>query len=139
MECPEPRVALGLALRGVATSAIDVSDGLLGDLQHVLRRSGTDGCALGVVIHADALPRSPLMRTQTEALQHECLLAGGDDYELLFTAAPADHAAVLDAGQRSATGVRCIGRLTADSGTTVLDRHGARVATPWASFDHFAA
>lgn len=137
MECPEPRVALGLALRGVATSAIDVSDGLLGDLQHVLRRSGPDGRALGVVLDADALPRSPLMRMQTTALQHECLLAGGDDYELLFTAAPADHARVLDAGQRSATGVRCIGHITADSGTTVHDRHGHRVATPWASFDHF--
>lgn len=137
MECPEPRVALGLALRGVATSAIDVSDGLLGDLQHVLRRSGADGRALGVVLDADALPRSPLMRLQTTALQHECLLAGGDDYELLFTAAPADHGAVLTAGERSATGVRCIGRITTESGTTVHDRHGHRVATPWASFDHF--
>lgn len=137
MECPEPRVALGLALRGVATSAIDVSDGLLGDLQHVLRRSGVDGQPLGAVIEADALPRSPLMRTQTEALQLECTLAGGDDYELLFTAAPADRDRVLAAGQHSATGVRRIGRLTDGGGTHVLDRHGARVATPWASFDHF--
>ena len=137
MECPEPRVALGLALRGVATSAIDVSDGLLGDLQHVLRRSGVAGQPLGAVIEADALPRSPLMRTQTEALQLECTLAGGDDYELLFTAAPADHDRVLAAGQQSATGVRRIGRLTDGGGTQVLDRHGARVATPWASFDHF--
>ncbi len=141
MECPEPRVALGLALRGVATGAIDVSDGLLGDLQHVLRRSGArcqpHGQPLGVVIEADALPRSPLMREQTAALQHQCLLSGGDDYELLFTATPADHHRVLDAGQRSATGVRCIGHLTAEGGTTVLDRHGVHIATPWTSFDHF--
>jgi thiamine-monophosphate kinase len=138
MECPEPRVALGLALRGVATSAIDVSDGLLGDLQHVLRRSGKDGRALGVVIDADTLPRSPLMSTQTEAVQHACLLAGGDDYELLFTAAPADHDRVREAGQRSSTGVRRIGSLTAESSTLVRDRHGVRIATPWTSFDHFA-
>lgn len=142
MECPEPRVALGLALRGVATSAIDVSDGLLGDLRHVLRRSGAQcppqGRPLGVVIDADALPRSPLMHGQTAAWQHQCLLSGGDDYELLFTAAPADHHRVLEAGQRSATGVCRIGHLTADGTTTVHDRHGARIATPWASFDHFA-
>jgi thiamine-monophosphate kinase len=143
MECPEPRVALGLALRGVATSAIDVSDGLLGDLQHVLRRSGAQcqphGQPLGVVIDADTLPRSPLMSTQTEAVQHECLLAGGDDYELLFTAAPADHDRVREAGQRSGTGVRRIGRLTASGGTVVVGRDSQRLATPWASFDHFAA
>jgi thiamine-monophosphate kinase len=142
MECPEPRVALGLALRGVATSAIDVSDGLLGDLRHVLRRSGAlcqpQGRPLGVVIDADALPRSLLMHEQTAAWQHQCLLSGGDDYELLFTAAPADHHRVRDAAQRSATGVRRIGHLTDDGTTTVHDRHGARVATPWASFDHFA-
>jgi thiamine-monophosphate kinase len=143
MECPEPRVALGLALRGVATSAIDVSDGLLGDLRHVLKRSGsgsgTDGQPLGAVIEADALPRSPLMREQTEALQLECTLAGGDDYELLFTAAPADHERVRQAGERSATGVRRIGRITADGGTAVVGRDGQRLATPWASFDHFVA
>lgn len=133
MECPQPRVALGLALRGVASSAIDISDGLLGDLQHVLRRSG----GLGVRIDAAALPRSPLMQAQDEAVQLECLLAGGDDYELLFTAAPAQHDAVLAAGRQSTTGVRRIGRITAEGGTAVLDAHGQVLATPWASFDHF--
>jgi thiamine-monophosphate kinase len=120
-----------------------VSDGLLGDLRHVLKRSGsgsgTDGQPLGAVIEADALPRSPLMREQTEALQLECTLAGGDDYELLFTAAPADHERVRQAGERSATGVRRIGRITADGGTAVVGRDGQRLATPWASFDHFVA
>jgi thiamine-monophosphate kinase len=139
MECPEPRVALGLALRGVATSAIDVSDGLLGDLRHVLRRSGGAGQPLGAVIEADALPRSPLMREQDAARQLECLLAGGDDYELLFTADPADHDRVQAAGERSATGVRRIGRITAGGGMAVVGRDGQRLATPWASFDHFAS
>ncbi|MBC8056235.1 MAG: thiamine-phosphate kinase, partial [Rhizobiales bacterium] len=83
MEQPQPRVALGLALRGVATSAIDVSDGLLGDLAHVLRRSN-----VGAELLADALPRSEVMRSLPEALQRTCTLAGGDDYELVFTAPP---------------------------------------------------
>ncbi|MDP3086285.1 MAG: thiamine-phosphate kinase, partial [Rubrivivax sp.] len=83
MELPQPRVALGLALRGLASSAIDLSDGLLGDLGHVLRRSG-----VAAVVDVDALPRSAGLAAQPLALQHQCLLAGGDDYELLFSAAP---------------------------------------------------
>ncbi|MFY9511294.1 MAG: thiamine-phosphate kinase, partial [Rubrivivax sp.] len=80
MELPEPRVPLGLALRGVATSAIDLSDGLVGDLGHVMRLSG-----VGATVDVDALPRSAVLGAQPQALQHQCLLAGGDDYELLFT------------------------------------------------------
>ncbi|HEY8710175.1 MAG TPA: thiamine-phosphate kinase, partial [Burkholderiaceae bacterium] len=83
MEQPQPRIKLGLALRGVASSAIDVSDGLLGDLGHVLRRSG-----VGAQVQVDTLPRSAVLRALPEALQRECTLAGGDDYELVFTAPP---------------------------------------------------
>ncbi|MCB2022122.1 MAG: thiamine-phosphate kinase, partial [Burkholderiaceae bacterium] len=83
MELPQPRVALGIALRGVATSAIDVSDGLLGDLAHLLRLSG-----VGARLEVDALPRSATLAVQAPAVQRECMLAGGDDYELLFTAPP---------------------------------------------------
>src|SRR5258706_8085951 len=81
MELPEPRVALGIALRGVATSAIDVSDGLLGDLSHILRRS-----QVGATLDVDAAPRSAVLAAQTLAIQRVCTLAGGDDYELVFTA-----------------------------------------------------
>ncbi|MFM2066302.1 MAG: hypothetical protein RLZZ584_1211 [Pseudomonadota bacterium] len=145
MEQPQPRVDLGLALRGVASAAIDISDGLLGDLGHVLRRSGAaarpdalaPAAALGATIHADALPRSADLAAQPAALQLECLLAGGDDYELLFTAAPQQAQAVLAAGHASATTVTRIGRVEAEPGVTVLDGTGRRVATPWASFDHF--
>ena len=135
MECPEPRVALGQALRGVARSAIDVSDGLLGDLGHVLRRSG----GLGAHIDASLLPRSRVLAAQDTAVQLECLLAGGDDYELLFSAAPADADAVRAAARRSATGVRRIGRLVEAPGIVVHDADGRAIATPWASFDHFRA
>ncbi len=130
MELPQPRVALGLALRGRATSAIDLSDGLLGDLGHVLKRSG-----VGAVVEADTIPRSAVLAAQPRALQLECVLAGGDDYELLFTAPAGLRDEVLAAGP----GVACIGRITAEPGLRVVDAEGRPVATPWRGFDHFAA
>jgi thiamine-monophosphate kinase len=132
MELPQPRVVLGQALRGVASSAIDLSDGLLGDLAHVLRRSG-----VAAVVEVDALPRSKVLAGQPPALQHECLLAGGDDYELLFTAAPARHEAVLDAGRAAGVAVTCCGRIERGSGVRVVDRAGAVLDVRVQGFDHF--
>jgi thiamine-monophosphate kinase len=131
MELPQPRLALGRALRGVATSAIDLSDGLLGDLGHVLKASG-----VGARVELDALPRSPELAAMPAALQHECLLAGGDDYELLFTAR--DEGAVQRAAASAGVAVARIGRIEAERGLRVVDRHGAPLATPWRAFDHFA-
>lgn len=142
MEQPMPRVALGMALRGVASSAIDVSDGLLGDLQHVLRRSGQasgQGKPLGAVLREADLPRSAALATLPAPQQVEYLLAGGDDYELLFTAPPRAAPQVLDAAAGSGTAVRRIGHIEAEGGVRVLDAHGRPMATPWASFDHFRA
>jgi thiamine-monophosphate kinase len=133
MELPQPRVALGLALRGLATSAIDLSDGLLGDLGHVLQRSG-----VGATVDVDALPRSAVLGAQAPALQHECLLAGGDDYELLFTAPVAADAAVRAAGAAAGVAVTCCGRIEGTPGLRVVDARGRPVATPWRGFDHFA-
>lgn len=136
MEQPQPRVALGRALRGVASAAIDLSDGLLGDLGHVLRRSG-----VGAVLDLPALPRSALLSAQPEAVQRTCLLAGGDDYELLFSA-PADrHAQVLAAAAASGTPVQRIGHLTAAAeGLVVRDASGTALdLRTWRGFDHFAA
>ncbi|MBA4177164.1 MAG: thiamine-phosphate kinase [Leptothrix sp. (in: Bacteria)] len=133
MELPQPRVALGLALRGVASSAIDLSDGLLGDLGHVLKRSG-----VGAVVDVDALPRSAHLAAQAGPLQHECLLAGGDDYELLFTAPAAAHAAVRAAGKAAGVALSRCGRIEAAPGLRVVDAAGRAVATPWHAFDHFA-
>lgn len=133
MEQPQPRVALGLALRGVATSAIDLSDGLLGDLGHVLQRS-----QVGATVHVDALPRSAVLRGLPQALQHECLLAGGDDYELLFTAPANAEAAVRAAAATAGVAVTRCGVIEAVPGLRVVDAEGRRVATPWRAFDHFA-
>ena len=95
MEMPTPRVPLGLALRGLAHSAIDVSDGLLGDLMHVLTASGK-----GATLQADALPRSDVLRRQAPSVQQTCTLQGGDDYELLFSAA-ATQADAVSASRRA--------------------------------------
>ncbi len=143
LERPTPRVALGQALRGVATSAIDLSDGLLGDLGHVLAASG-----VGASVEADAAVRL-IAACDGEAgataawdpeLLRQCALAGGDDYELAFTAPPALRGAVEAAGRQSATPVARIGRIEATgSGLRLLDGAGRELpAQCWASFDHFA-
>lgn len=132
MECPEPRVALGMALRGLATATIDLSDGLVGDLRHVMRRSG-----VGAVIEVDALPRSAVLAAQPEALQHECLLAGGDDYELLFTAPVSRREAVLAAAQHAGCAVTRVGTIDAGDELTVVDARGRVVPGRWSGFDHF--
>lgn len=133
MELPQPRVALGRALRGVASSAIDLSDGLVGDLGHVLARSG-----VGAVLDADALPRSAVLAAQPQALQRQCTLAGGDDYELLFTAAPSQHDAVLAAGRACGVAVTRCGRIEAGSTLRLLDAGGRELPPSWTGFDHFA-
>jgi thiamine-monophosphate kinase len=132
MEQPQPRVSLGLALRGVATSAIDVSDGLLGDLAHVLRRS-----KVGAELQVDALPRSDVLRALPEALQRECTLAGGDDYELVFTAPPRHAERVAAAAQAAQVQVTRIGSVSAAPGLRLTDRAGAAVPNTFGSFDHF--
>lgn len=133
MECPEPRVALGIALRGLATSAIDLSDGLLGDLGHVMRRS-----RVGARLQLSALPHSAALAAQPRALRHECLLRGGDDYELLFTA-PAAHAdAVRAAGERSGVAVTPIGVITEAPGLVMIDEDGRETSPAPHGFDHFA-
>ncbi len=132
MELPQPRVALGIALRGVATSAIDVSDGLLGDLSHILHKSG-----VGASVDVDTVPRSAVLQAQPDALQRLCALAGGDDYELVFTA-PANRAdRVSDAAQHAGVPVTRIGRIEPAVGLRLIDRQGRAVADSFGSFDHF--
>ena len=132
MEQPQPRVALGQALRGIATSAIDVSDGLLGDLGHILRRS-----RLGATLEVDAIPRSAVLRTLPAALQREFTLAGGDDYELVFSAPPSCAGDVTRAASSTGVHVTRIGRLDAEPGLRLVDADGAAVVNGFGSFDHF--
>jgi thiamine-monophosphate kinase len=132
MECPTPRVALGVALRGVATSAIDLSDGLVGDLGHVLARS-----AVGATVNADALPRSAVLAAMPRAMQHECTLAGGDDYELLFSAPPGAEGQVIAAAKRAELAVARIGRIDAAPGLRIVDGLGAPLLQRIVAFDHF--
>jgi thiamine-monophosphate kinase len=133
MELPQPRVALGLALRGLATSAIDLSDGLTGDLGHVLARSG-----VGATVQVDQIPRSATLAALPAPLQQRCLLTGGDDYELLFTAAPGRDAEVHAAGERAGVAVTAIGHIEAAPGLRLVDAQGRPVITSERAFDHFA-
>jgi thiamine-monophosphate kinase len=144
MERPTPRLALGQSLRGVAHAAIDLSDGLLGDLGHILKASGVgadiDTRWLAQASDGDtAWPaHCPDLAALPWAQTLACGLTGGDDYELLFTAAPKQRAAVLAAAQGSATPVSRIGHIT-PHGLRVFDPQGqAMDVIALSSFDHFA-
>jgi thiamine-monophosphate kinase len=139
LETPTPRIALGIALRGIATSAIDISDGLLGDLGHVLAASGAGGCidtsaASGLM----ACSGAALDAAMTPDARMGCILAGGDDYELAFTAPPEARDAVQQAALASATCVTRIGQIESGTGLRLVDSQGATLPNHYQSFDHFA-
>lgn len=141
LEQPTPRVALGMALRGVASAALDVSDGLLGDLGHLLEASRV-GARVNTentthLIAARAYLESSGADFDEEFLQ-QCTLAGGDDYELVFTAPATARDAVARASQASATPVTRIGQIEAAPGLRLVGPQGEAVASRYASFDHFA-
>ena len=135
MEQPTPRLALGMALRGLATAAADVSDGLLGDLGHILRQSG-----VGAHLHLPACERLLAVRDQLNLSSEwlrTCVLSGGDDYELVFTAHPSQREAVAQAAVRSGTTVHRIGHICPEPGCQLLDANGLPVDLALSSFDHF--
>jgi len=134
LEQPAPRVALGQRLRGVAAAAIDVSDGLLADLGHVLERS-----RVAAELDYASLPRSGFLQACPDAaLADQCLLAGGDDYELVFTAGADRRAAVEAAGRAADVAVTRIGRIVAGPpAVRLLDRAGESVHVGRHGFDHF--
>ncbi|MBV8032409.1 MAG: thiamine-phosphate kinase [Betaproteobacteria bacterium] len=125
---PEPRVALGEKLRGLASAAIDVSDGLAGDLGHILERSGVGA----LVRYADIPKEEAFESLKNEKLERDCVLAGGDDYELLFTAPRQRRDSV-----RALADVTRIGEIVAERRLLIVDAAGNAV-THKASFDHFA-
>lgn len=128
---PQPRVALGLALRGIANSAIDVSDGLLADLGHILAASG-----VGAEIELAAMPVSAVMRSQP-ALAQRCVLAGGDDYELCFTAAAHHHDELLRIAHELNLPLTCIGKAVAGKDCIVHDASGSSIQLESGGYDHF--
>ncbi len=137
METPTPRVALGQALRGIAHGMADISDGLLGDLKHILKASH-----LGGEIRLSAT--STLMGTSglwscPEDLAMTCVLSGGDDYELVFTASPAAAAQVQSVAQGTHTRITRIGRITESHGIVLRDAAGQALNRHFPSFDHFAS
>ena len=141
LEEPSPRIALGMALRGLASAAMDLSDGLVGDLGHLLKAS-----QVGATLNTEAALERLCARAHSDwagaGLSHtqalHCVLSGGDDYELLFTAPPTARSTVLAAAQSSDTPVTCIGRIDAQPGLRLLDAAGAPMPNHFASFDHFA-
>lgn len=144
LEQPSPRVALGLALRGIASACADVSDGLLGDLGHILERSGV-GATLSTADATDLIAArayfsglaAPLGTTPPPLTALQCVLGGGDDYELVFTAAPSQRAAVEAAARASNTPVTRIGQIDAAPGLRLVNAQGTQVPNTFASFDHF--
>jgi thiamine-monophosphate kinase len=137
MDRPTPRVELGLALRGVANAAVDISDGLLGDLGHILQRSKV-GAVIETAWVQDSAAISDAMQSLPFNKRLDFALAGGDDYELLFTASPDQADEVLEAGERCGVSITCIGRITPVAGVQVLDLQGLPLSRRFASFEHFA-
>lgn len=128
---PQPRVELGLALPGLATSAIDVSDGLLADLGHILQRS-----QVGAEIELLRLPLATALDAIGDvSLRHQCALAGGDDYELCFTAPVAARAALAELSERQP--LTRIGAIVASEGCVVL-ADGKPINMEKSGYDHFA-
>lgn len=130
---PQPRVALGLALRGVASAAIDISDGLLADLGHILQQS-----SVSATLHFERLPGAALTACPDVDLAQTCLLAGGDDYELLFTAPPSARERIHALGTAGPALSR-IGSVNAGAGgrLVLLDALGQPMTTTRQGYDHF--
>lgn len=135
LERPQPRVALGLALRDLARAAIDMSDGLLADLGHILERS-----ALGAELQLERLPLAPLVAACGDRqLALDCLLGGGDDYELIFTAAPTTRSDIEALSATLDLPLHRIGCLVGGAPAALLrDAGGRPVASGRRGYEHFA-
>ena len=137
LDRPEPRIALGVALRDIASAALDLSDGLTGDLRHILAAS-----RVGATIDLAAIPCSDALRAKQSGAERSlalgCLLAGGDDYELCFTAQPAMRERVDALALALGIPLTAIGAITAESGLAIRDERGRALPSLPRAFDHFA-
>lgn len=134
MERPTPRLKLGRHLAGVAHSAIDVSDGLVQDLGHILAASHC-----GAKLWLDALPAAAELEGLDPVVRREALLGGGDVYELCFTAQPLRRDQIEGLGRQLGVPLARIGTIVAGSGVRVLDPSGLEVLVTLRGFDHFAS
>lgn len=136
MHMPTARVALGMALAesGMAHAAIDISDGLVGDLGHILAAS-----AVGASLDVDALPCGPVLSSQAQALRRQFSAAGGDDYELCFTAPPTARPAILALADALNTRVTRVGSIEAKPGLRLVDAHAQVLDLQLSGFDHFSS
>ncbi|QWE30957.1 thiamine-phosphate kinase [Polynucleobacter sp. Adler-ghost] len=142
MHQPTPRVHLGIALRGIANSALDISDGLLGDLRHILKQSGKDA-----EIFLDRIPKSTTLRKQSQTIQNQYAATGGDDYELCFTAASSSRDAITKISEDLNLPLTQIGSIKSMQSSApeihIVGNDGKELDTQEAglllkSFDHFA-
>lgn len=129
LHAPVPRVALGLALRGIARSAIDISDGILADLGHILARS-----QVAARIVFDDLPLSKIL---CDSGQSKLALSGGDDYELCFTAAVEHRASIEHIAAQLQLPLTRIGTIVAGTGCVVHDANGHTINIEGSGYDHF--
>jgi thiamine-monophosphate kinase len=135
LHAPTPRVALGRALAGgaLAHAALDISDGLVGDLGHILAAS-----KVGATLDLDALPAGPVLARQPVDLRRRFTAAGGDDYELCFTAPASQRDAILAAGAACGTAVTRVGLIEAQPGLRLVDGAGDPLSLDLRGWDHFA-
>jgi len=133
LDWPTPRIALGLELVVLAHSAIDLSDGLLGDLGHICERSG-----VGAAVEYAAIPCSAdLQRMRDRVHGRRAILAGGDDYELCFTAAPGRSGAIESLASTLGLALTRIGRVVEGNAVVVTDAAGEPLQLEERGFDHF--
>jgi thiamine-monophosphate kinase len=133
LHTPQPRVALGLALRDIAHSCIDISDGLLADLGHVLTASN-----VGAHLKYEAMPvLNTLHARLQEPLIQQAILAGGDDYELCFTAPKSQRETIANLSQELSLPLTLIGKTTSAKELNVF-YHAQKLNLPSKGFDHFA-
>lgn len=131
---PLPRVGLGCALLGMANAAIDISDGLIADLGHILERSH-----LGAEVHLASLPLAEAASKRLEqAGVMRAVLAGGDDYELCFTAPREQAAAIMRVAEKTGVPITRVGRITQGAGLRLLGEAGQALSVQMTGFDHFA-
>ena len=136
MHTPVPRVELGavLAEQGIARAAVDISDGLVGDLGHILAMSN-----VGATLNVDALPPGEALTAFPQELRRRFTAAGGDDYELCFTAPASARAAIIAAAGSVATPVTRVGSIEAAPGLRLVDAAGQPLDLKLAGFDHFTS